>query len=121
MDKRRTPFPQLRAAFGSYNRSTNKSPRTVAWYDQRLELFERHLGSGATLGDVTVEAVRGFVAELQGRTRRYENNPFVENKNGVLSSSYIQGFVRALRAFSSWLYEDGPAAARRGGRRDPGQ
>jgi site-specific recombinase XerD len=26
-----------------------------------------------------------------------------------LSSAYIQGFVRALRAFSSWLYEDGYA------------
>lgn len=107
MDKRRTPFPQLRAAFGSYNRTTNKSLRTVAWYDQRLELFERHLGGNATLSDVTVESVRAFIADLQGRTRRHENNPFVLRKDGPLSSSYIQGFVRALRAFSSWLYEDG--------------
>ena len=107
MDKSRTPFPQLRAAFGSYNRTTNKSLRTVAWYEQKLEIFERHLGVGADLSDVTVENVRAFIADLQGRTRRYENNPFVGKKDGPLSSSYIQGFVRALRAFSSWLYEDG--------------
>lgn len=58
MDKSRTPFPQLRVAFGSYNRTTNKSLRTVTWYDRRLELFERHIGSGATLTDVTFENVR---------------------------------------------------------------
>ena len=107
MDKSRTPFTQLRAAFSSYNRTTNKSLRTVAWYEQKLELFERHLGVGADLSDVTVENVRAFIADLQGRTRRYENNPFVGKKDGPLPSSYIQGFVRALRAFSSWLYEDG--------------
>lgn len=107
MDKSRTPFPQLRVAFASYNRTTNKSPRTVAWYDKRLELFGRHLGGAANLGDVTVENVRAFIADLQSRTRRHENNPFVEKKEGVLSSSYIQGFARALRAFSSWLCEDG--------------
>lgn len=107
MDKSRTPFARLRAVFASYNRSTNKSPRTVSWYDQRLELFERHLGPGATLADVSVENVRSFVAELQSRTERHANNRFVLIKDGNLSSSYIQGFVRALRAFSSWLYEDG--------------
>ncbi|MCC6236787.1 MAG: tyrosine-type recombinase/integrase [Dehalococcoidia bacterium] len=107
------PFPQLRAAFASYNRTTNKSPRTVSWYDQRLELFERHIGSGATLADVTVERARDFIAALQARDRRYENNPHVRAKEGPLSSSYVQGFVRALRAFSSWLYEDGYTATNR--------
>jgi len=53
MDKSRTPFPQLRLNFSVYNRTTNKSPRTVAWYEQRLELFERYLGATATLADVT--------------------------------------------------------------------
>lgn len=107
MNRRSMPFAALRVAFASYNRTTNKSPQTVVWYDKRLGLFERYLGLNANLDDVTVENVRSFVAELQGRTTRHENNQFVLDKEGGLSSSYIQGFVRALRAFSSWLYEDG--------------
>ena len=35
------------------------------------------------------------------------NNPYFANKERPLSSAYIQSFARALRAFSSWLYEDG--------------
>ncbi len=50
---------------------------------------------------------RAFIAELQGRTTRNPNNPFYKNKDRPLSSAYIQSFARALRAFSSWLYEEG--------------
>jgi len=107
MDKSKTPFSQLRAAFKVYNQTTGKSPQTVKWYEFRLELFERWLGTDASLADVTVANVRGYIAELQNRTRRWENNRFVVNKDGALSSSYIQGFARALRAFASWLHEDG--------------
>ena len=107
MDKSGIPFAKLRAAFAVYNRTTNKSPQTVQWYEERLELFERFLGRRAVLAGVSVENVRAFIADLQGRTQRHANNPYVKNKEGVLSSSYIQGFARALRAFSSWLYEDG--------------
>jgi len=98
MDKSRTPFNRLREAFKVYNQTTGKSPQTVKWYEFRLELFERWLGDDATLIDVTVANVRGYIAELQNRTQRWENNPFVVNKDGQLSSSYIQGFARALRA-----------------------
>jgi len=107
LDKSGIPFAKLRAAFAVYNRTTNKSPQTVQWYEERLELFERFLGRRAVLAGVSVENVRAFIADLQGRTQRHANNPYVKNKEGVLSSSYIQGFARALRAFSSWLYEDG--------------
>jgi len=107
MDKRKTPFPRLRAAFKVYNQTTGKSPQTVNWYEFRLELFERWLGAGATLDDVTIPNVRAYIAELQNRTERWSNNPFVRKKEGKLSSSYINGFARALRAFATWLHEDG--------------
>lgn len=98
MDKSKTPFSQLRAASKVYNQTTGKSAQTVKWYEFRLELFERWLGADATLADVTVANVRGYIAELQNRTQRWGNNRFVVNKDGPLSSSYIQGFARALRA-----------------------
>lgn len=107
MDKSQTPFLELRRAYRFFNETSGKSPHTVKWYEFRLELFERFLGEDASLTNVTVQNVRAFIAELQSRTRRNANNPFVTNKEGPLSSSYIQGFARTLRAFSSWLYEDG--------------
>ncbi|MEX2246949.1 MAG: tyrosine-type recombinase/integrase [Dehalococcoidia bacterium] len=107
MDKSTTPFRTLRQAFKVYNQTTGKSPKTVGWYEFRLELFERWLGPDASLADVTIPNVRAYIAELQGRTERWTNNPFIKNKDGQLSSSYINGFARALRAFASWLYEDG--------------
>lgn len=106
MDKSKTPFSTLRAAYMVYNQTTGKSPHTVKWYEFRLELFERWLEDGATLEDLTVANVRGYIAELQGRTERWSNNPFIKNKSGQLSTSYINGFARALRAFSTWLLED---------------
>ncbi|MGE0229240.1 MAG: tyrosine-type recombinase/integrase [Dehalococcoidia bacterium] len=107
MDNSTIPLERLRGAFNVYNRTTNKSPRTVDWYELRLELFERYLGEQPTLGDLTVANVRAFIADLQARGSKNDNNPNWKGKRGALSSSYIQGFARALRAFSSFLYEDG--------------
>jgi site-specific recombinase XerD len=106
MDKTGIPLSNLVEGFALYNRTTNKSPRTVNWYTERLGLFLRFAGEDATLADISIANVRRFIAELQGRTVRNPNNPNFA-KQGPLSSSYIQSFARALRAFSSWLYEDG--------------
>lgn len=107
MRKDNIPFTKLRAAYVVYNKTAGKSPATVSWYEQKLELFQRFLGADATLTDVNVATVRTFVADLQDRTTRNVNNPYNTRREGALSTSYIHGFVRALRAFSTWLCEDG--------------
>src|SRR3990170_581541 len=107
MDKSAIPLAQLRRAFEVYNQTSGKSPHTGRWYSEKLALFERFLGDGCTMANLSLETVREFIADLQGRRMRHENNPFVKNKAGTLSSSYIQGFARALRAFSSWLQAEG--------------
>lgn len=107
MDKHAIPFPTLREAYAVFNRTTGKSPRTVQWYDERLELFERYVGADAALNDVSIPVVRSFIAHLQERDRLNPPNRCGTVREGHLSSSYIQGFARALRAFSSWLHEDG--------------
>jgi site-specific recombinase XerD len=107
MNKSKTPLSELRTAFRFYNQTNNKSRHTLRWYDDRLDLFIRFLGEDAVLGDLTIPNVRAFIADLQSRDVRHLNNRFVVEKAGKLSSSYIQGFARGLRAFSSWLYEDG--------------
>lgn len=56
---------------------------------------------------MTVENVRAFTIYLQQRETKYDRNPFLKGTSGKLSSAYIQGCVRVLRAFSSWLAEEG--------------
>ena len=107
MDKSAIPLAQLRRAFEVYNQTSGKSPHTCRWYSEKLSLFERFLGDRCTLADLTLETLREFIANLQGRRVRHEHNPYVKNKDGALSSSYIQGFARALRAFSTWLQAEG--------------
>lgn len=107
MDKRHIPFAALREAYSVYNRTTGKSPATVRWYDDKLALFERFVGTDAMLADLNVSSVRDYVGDLQGRDVIHENNVHGARREGSLSSSYIQGFVRALRAFASWLHHDG--------------
>ena len=105
--KDRTPFAKLREQFAVYNKTTGKSPATVNWYEQKLELFERWLGPDACLADVSIPTVREYVAHLQDRTIRHVNSPMHKSHEGKLSSTYIHGIVRGLRAFASWLHEDG--------------
>jgi integrase/recombinase XerC/integrase/recombinase XerD len=107
MEKSEIPLTDLKRAFEVYNRTTNKSPRTIHWYNEKLELFQRFLGPEAVLADIGVQSARSFIADLQGRESKHANNPFTGNRAGALSSSYVQGFARALRAFATWLYEDG--------------
>lgn len=107
MDKQHIPFRQLREAYRVFNRTSGKSPATVKFYEERLQGFERYVGDDATLADLNVPTVRAFIADLQERTERNPNNSFGVRGSGPLSSSYIQGFARTLRAFSTWLFEDG--------------
>jgi hypothetical protein len=58
MDKGSIAFAKLRQSYMVFNKTTGKSPRTVDWYDSRIELFERFLGPEAKLGDLTVARVR---------------------------------------------------------------
>ncbi|MEX2158160.1 MAG: tyrosine-type recombinase/integrase [Dehalococcoidia bacterium] len=98
---------RLKEAYAVYNQVVGKSPRTIQWYNQKLELFERFLGDGCELADFTLESARAYIADLQNRRARYERNGYVKDKSGTLSSAYIQGFARALRAFSTWLNQEG--------------
>lgn len=107
MKKDTTPFARLREQFAVYNKTTGKSPATVNWYEQKLDLFERWLGPDACLADVSIPTVRAYVADLQERTTRHTNSPMHKSHEGKLSSTYIHGIVRGLRAFASWLLEDG--------------
>lgn len=107
VDKSSVTLERLRQAFEVYNQVVGKSPHTINFYNQKLVLLERFLGQGCELSDFTLESVRAFIADLHSRQVRNEHNGFVKDKLGTLSSAYIQGFARGLRAFSTWLNQEG--------------
>ncbi len=93
--------------FESAYRASGKSPRTVEWYGERLGYFlvflERGLGHEPTLLDFTREQFRLFILERQAAGRAC---PGRRDTGQPLSSSYLHGFYRAVRGFSSWLYRE---------------
>jgi integrase/recombinase XerC/integrase/recombinase XerD len=96
MDKRQMGLDQLIQHFEIFNRSEGKSPKTIKWYSDVLNLFLRWLeseGMSTQIGTVGEVEVRGFVLHLQERT--------VHGK--PLSTHSIANRVRGLRGFFSWL------------------
>ena len=86
---------KLAVQFSQSNKAEGKSPRTISWYSEMLRDFNRFLRSRSLLGvtsDFEVETVREFVVSEQDRG---------------MSPYTVQGKVRALKAFSSWLFREG--------------
>ncbi len=81
--------------FAHSNRAEGKSPKTILWYSEMLQGFNSFLksgGFGGILSEFSIEHVREFVVHEQERG---------------LSPFTVQGKVRALKAFSSWLHREG--------------
>ena len=102
-------LPTLIDLFITTKQTEGKSPRTLNWYRDKLIHFARYLGNGseAKLKDLSLDDARSFIAWLQNKPCRYSDHPLQPEKQGGLSPYTIHGYVRALKAFSSWLYEEG--------------
>ena len=96
--------------FQAANRARNLSPRTVAWYKERLTPFFRHLEEQlereAALADLSIASFRLFILERQ-TTGKYQDHPFKRPSAEPPSPDHIHAFFRAVRGFSSWLFEEG--------------
>jgi len=81
--------------FAHSNRSEGKSPKTVSWYSDMLLNFISYLskaGKHTTLSEFSVVNVRDYIVHEQERG---------------MSPYTVQAKVRALKAFSSWLFREG--------------
>jgi len=110
MEKDDIALEKLIEHFRLFNRTENKSPRTVQWYDESLKLFLNWLqqrGKSTLLGDLDIRVVREFILDQQDQRVKHENHPFAPPESGKLSSHTIQSRVRALRSFFHWLKREG--------------
>ena len=81
--------------FAQSNKAEGKSPKTISWYSEMLTDFARFLastGKRLVLSEFNITTVREFIIHEQGRGM----SPFA-----------VQGKVRALKAFASWLCNEG--------------
>jgi site-specific recombinase XerD len=96
--------------FAAAYRARNLSPRTIAWYRERLAPFLQHLeaqrGREATLADLEIASFRLFILEKQS-AGKYQDHRFKRASAEPPSAAHIHGFFRAVKGFSSWLFEEG--------------
>ena len=73
-----------------YQRSCGNSPDTLSYYATALRFF-REYSKGMSVEDITLRHCRSYYVHLTERD---------------LSSVSIQSYVRALRSFINWLYDE---------------
>ena len=99
-------------------RIEGKSPRTIAWYRQKLEYFDEFLrrdDHSRRMVEIRTPDLRSFINHLQTEVMADANNPCKPERNQRLSPHTVAGYVRTLKAFFSWairegLISDNPAA-----------
>ena len=87
-----------------------KSPETILWYRKKLTRFATFMQDGGTPAKVrslTLDDGRSFIKSLMELTTRYANHCLCHEVQGGLAPQSIHGYVRALRAFATWLQEEG--------------
>ena len=95
IDMSKLDLTKLVSHFAQSNKAEAKSPKTVSWYTEMLLDFVRFLRSrsrGAVMAEFNAVTVREFIV--------------CEQERGM-SPYTVQGKVRALKAFASWLLTEG--------------
>ena len=87
-----------------------KSSSYADWLRRRLGDFAKFFQASrgqARIDSLTIEDGRAFVKYLMERKHRYTDHKLRDEVEGGLAPTTIHGYVRALRSFSSWLYDEG--------------
>jgi site-specific recombinase XerD len=95
IDMAQLDLTKLIIHYAQSNKADNKSAKTVTWYSEMLGDYVKFLHTTnreSALAELNAETVREFILHEQSRN---------------LSPFTIQGKVRALKAFSSWLCNEG--------------
>ena len=87
----------------------NRSPKTISGYLEILKRYFAFLEMGKLLQPITKmgkKELSAYVVHLQSSTR-WADKRGMHGDKGKLSAHSVQGHVRALRAFWSWLLREG--------------
>ena len=81
---------------------------TIQGYRRTLRCFLRwgQENSIARIPDFTPEVVKRYIAYLQGK-HRWSDHDYLPTQEDTLSATTVRNYVRDLKAFASWLEEEG--------------
>lgn len=109
MQRTTLDLTELLALLTNAKRAERMSERTVEWYEravgQYVAWLRRH-DLPTTLDQLTLQQARAFTVDLQ-QQRAHEYHPTVSTKSYGLSDYSINSYLRALRAFANWLFQEG--------------
>jgi site-specific recombinase XerD len=103
MNKKSLELANLIDGFRLSCQTEGKSPKTIDWYICFLNRFRQFLESGGMPTDISQidkNHIRAFIRYLQTEAR-------VPRGDTSLSSATVQGYVRTLKAFFSWVEREG--------------
>jgi len=87
----------------------NRSQKTISWYLDILDkFFFKYLPSQGIIRPIVElgrEEARSYIKHLQN-SNRWPNRVHQDREYGKLSPFTIQGKIRALKAFWSWLFKE---------------
>ena len=101
MDRQEVDLSTLIEIFETHNRTDGKSPRTVGWYNEVLNLLYcwlREEGLPTALATLDEMTIRRFILYLQER-------PGLKGEKA--SSHTVYNRVNALKSFFGWLFAKG--------------
>lgn len=84
------------------------SPETLHWYRKRLNVFvvkPEEMSGIRRIEDVNIAHLREFV-QLLLSTQAGENNPRRPTEDRLLSPFTVRGYVRVLKLFFTWCYQE---------------
>jgi site-specific recombinase XerD len=105
-EKMETTMSVLLEMFLSAKRIEGRTKNTIKFYKSLLTKFITFLGD-CRIGSLSIDDARRFIAHLQSKKTRCADHPMSREKAGGLKATSMSAYVRSLKAFSSWLYEEG--------------
>jgi site-specific recombinase XerD len=100
-----TSLPVILDSYQIQARTEGKSPNTIRIYTTALSILHRFLERKGYSTDVTrigVQEIREFIGYLQNTTA-FMDHPFTGPQHKGLAGHTINCYLRAVRAFWSWL------------------
>jgi site-specific recombinase XerD len=86
-----------------------KSTKTITWYTANLKRFTQFLSANHlpdSADEISKEEARRFISHLQTEVTRWQSNSSIHDDKG-LSAYSVQGYARTIKAFWSWLTDEG--------------
>ena len=105
---RATQLENLIQGYKLYARTEGKSPKTIEITTTAVTVFRAFLeakGFSTDVGEIGTPELREFILHLQ-QVKAFEHHRFAKPQNKGLSGHAINCYLRAVRAFWSWLVRE---------------